>query len=98
MCRVCLDAGSEGIAEVSTTGVVVAPGAVVTKAVGGQEASEGPLGDLPDDPAPLVVVEPEWEDGAAVAQVRRCHCSTSPVGLFYLTSNKYSSQMSNTSI
>ena len=67
--RVSLNSSSQGAVEVAATGVTIASGAVVAKAAGGQEDAEGPLGELPDDPAPLVVVEPEWEDGSAVEQV-----------------------------
>lgn len=60
----------QGEAEVVATGVSVASGAIVSKSAGGQEATEGPLGELPADSTPLVVIEPEWEDGSTVDQVR----------------------------
>lgn len=67
VCRVSLKAGP---AEVVATGVSVASGAIVAKSAGGQEATEGPLGELPEESAPFVVVEPEWEDGSMIEQVR----------------------------
>jgi hypothetical protein len=64
-----LEEGDEGTASVMSTGVSVASGAVVVKSAGGKEDTEGPLGVLPEDPAPLVVIEPEWEDGSTTHQV-----------------------------
>lgn len=77
--RVVLKTGEDSAAEEVTTGVAVASGAVVASLAGGQEDSEGPLGELPKGPIPLVVIEPEWEDGAALEQVQvpsvLCECS-----------------------